>query len=767
MKITLALLSILFLGSTAVEAQVPFTVHRNNDIPVTDENGQPFAQPWIGGLNAAQFSELDLDMDGVKDLVIFDRSGPKLLTFLNGNTPNTVDFTLTEAYDDRFPKINSWLTTADFNCDGKNDLFTYRTGGVKVYKNTSNVQDGLQFEEYIDYMLTYDDYFQNYVSVGTSSVEVPELVDVDGDGYLDMLTVFSNTGNTIAYHRNVSMDNFGTCDTFVLETKNHCWGYFHTLPTSNAVNLNHFCQYNVTDPELTDTVFEYDEETIGQTPNETHEAPMSRDLRDGAHSLLALDLDDDGVKDLIIGHDHFNNLTMVSNGGSTTSSLMVNETQNYPPSDPVDIAFYPTQQYMDLDNDGVKDLIVTPFYEALTVNHHSVWWYKNTGTNTTPVFVLQQDDFLQDQMIDLGWGSAPALLDYNHDGLMDLVVGNHDYWVPGTGANHPSQLALFKNVGTATEPAFQLMDRDYGTLSQTGLKQALSPTFGDLDGDGDADMMIGDSVGNLHYWENVALPNDSAEFTLAQSQVTDFAAVVINVGKYAVPQLYDIDGDLDFDLFIGEQRGNINFYENIGTAALADWRLIDDTFGNIHTVVPGQNWGYSQPNLFEHNGQTMLLSGSFFGAMYLWDDVDNNISSGQFNSLDTMLFNIDVGGRSKGLFHDLDNDGELDMIIGNQRGGLSFYKGGLPDLVQELTKQLQFELYPNPATNEITVHWEFPMTEAINLSIYNLVGQELHSQEIQASNSATIDVAKLSPGLYFCTLKSGKAKQSARFVVAE
>jgi hypothetical protein len=372
-------------------------------------------------------------------------------------------------------------------------------------------------------------------------------------------------------------------------------------------------------------------------------------------------------------------------------------------------------------------------------------------------------------MIDLGWGSVPAVLDYNHDGLMDLVVGNHDYWQPGSSVDHPSQLALFKNVGTATEPAFQLMDRDYGMLSQTGLKQALSPTFGDLDGDGDEDMIIGDSIGNVHYWENTALPNDSAQFVLAQSNVFDLDGIVIDVGRYAVPQLYDIDGDLDFDLFIGKQTGDISYYQNIGTPALAEWRLMDEIFGDITTRLPGQNWGYSQPHLFDYNGQTMMLSGSFFGDLYLWDDIDNNIAAGQFNTLDTALFGVDVGGRSKALFHDLDGDGELDMVIGNQRGGLSFYKGGLPDpdAVEELTEKLQFDLYPNPATDEITIHWDFPLTKGVTISIHNLIGQELHREQQQVSNTAVISIGHLPAGLYICTLQSGNAKKSARFIIAQ
>ena len=41
------------------------------------------SSPWAGGLNACQFGRVDLNSDGVKDLVVFDRQGNRLSCFLN------------------------------------------------------------------------------------------------------------------------------------------------------------------------------------------------------------------------------------------------------------------------------------------------------------------------------------------------------------------------------------------------------------------------------------------------------------------------------------------------------------------------------------------------------------------------------------------------------------------------------------------------------------------------------------------------------------
>ena len=70
---------ILFLTTYS---QVNF--NRDTSISVI-ENSIRFNHAWAGGINAAQPSEIDINLDGIKDLIIFDRTGNKLTPFLNIN----------------------------------------------------------------------------------------------------------------------------------------------------------------------------------------------------------------------------------------------------------------------------------------------------------------------------------------------------------------------------------------------------------------------------------------------------------------------------------------------------------------------------------------------------------------------------------------------------------------------------------------------------------------------------------------------------------
>ena len=117
-------------------------------------------------------------------------------------------------------------------------------------------------------------------------------------------------------------------------------------------------------------------------------------------------------------------------------------------------------------------------------------------------------------------------------------------------------LLLFENIGNDSIPSYDLIDRDWLGLSTIALNTTLnlpalnlSPTFGDLNGDNDKDLVLGDADGKLHLFINTGGGN----FQLAHSFMN------IDVGQFAHPQLIDVDRDGLTDLIIGEQDGTINF----------------------------------------------------------------------------------------------------------------------------------------------------------------------------------------------------------------
>ena len=229
------------------------------------------------------------------------------------------------------------------------------------------------------------------------------------------------------------------------------------------------------------------------------------------------------------------------NGGNNQNALITSVDsifpKNYLSTAQVDLPMFPAAFFIDVNNDNIKDLVVSPNSTTLsgTENKQSSWLYVNSGTNTQLDLSLSTKDFLQSDMIDLGDGSYPSFFDHNSDGLMDIVVGNYGYH--NTGNDPTSSLALFENIGTNSNPSFNLVDRNWQNISSINLninlvKPALNlyPCFGDLDGDNDKDMIIGDADGKLHFFENDG--NIPANFSLSSP---NFFKLILGVLQ---PHLY-------------------------------------------------------------------------------------------------------------------------------------------------------------------------------------------------------------------------------------
>lgn len=600
---------IFFQNNTAAQ---PYFI-RYDSVPVTINNNL-LKYPWAGGLNSCQFSTIDLNRDGKEDLFIFDRGGNRINTFINNGTAGNVDYRFAPEYrshfvnqhDDRV-QFHDWILLRDYDMDGKKDIFTYSSGATAVYRNTTQTADSLTFELKTSFLKSF--YDPADLALFISPVDMPTFIDVDNDGDLDVLT-FHIFGTVIEYHSNQSQELYGNSDSLVYRLQDRCWGGFSENQASNSVHL--------------DTC-------IGVFFNDTihQQQTIFGGNRHSGSSTLALDINDDGVKEFILGDLSFKNLTLLYNDGTLQDAHIFDQHTAAPPgTTPVDIAIFPAAFYEDVNNDGAKDLIVSPNATNITENFNSVWFYKNNGTTSLPQFEFVQNNFMQDNMIEVGEVSYPVFFDVNADGLIDLIIGNYGYYHPG---NYTSNLSYYENTGTPTEPAFRLITRDFAgieALNASGVRSPV-PTFGDIDADGIAEMIIGDAEGRLHLFKNNAPQGQQPNYLLSQANYFS-----IDVGQNATPQLFDVDGDSLLDLVIGERNARLKYYRNIGTANAPDFMLVTNEFGGVDVRKQGFNVGYSVPFLFRMNNQLQLFCGTESGDIIQFTDIEETLAAAELLSVE-------------------------------------------------------------------------------------------------------------------------------------
>lgn len=341
-------------------------------------------------------------------------------------------------------------------------------------------------------------------SAGT--INLPYLTDLDGDGDLDIITLY-NYGQIKFY------ENTGTA----------------SAPAFTSPQINPF--------------------GISYTTN--------------SYRPVTADLDDDGDMDLFTG-EYYGAYKYFQNTGTATNPAFAAPTLNPFGLDSANEVGFPS--FADFDNDGDLDLLATEYYGVFM-------YYQNSGTASSPNFAAPTTNpySLYPASQD---GAFPAICDLDDDGDFDILTG---------GLNDNSSFYFYQNTGTTTAPTFAYPLTNPFGLTMIGFYSA--PTFGDLDNDGDYDLIVGgDSLGNFIYFQNTTINSienhndNSLIFSVSPNPANEYISITTNAAESKFNlSIIDVTGKLIYENLTGDTQTIVNttgFSKGVYIVELSDGNKI-------------------------------------------------------------------------------------------------------------------------------------------------------------------------------------------------
>lgn len=290
----------------------------------------------------------------------------------------------------------------------------------------------------------------------------------------------------------------------------------------------------------------------------------------------------------------------------------------------------------DLDSDGDLDLIAG---ESLA----SFQYFENVGTRTAPIYVERPGaQNPANGLATLGENSQPALVDLDGDGKLELVGGS----VSGT-------FEYFRNTGTRRAPAFAIAPTN--PLAGFDVGTSSAPAFGDLDRDGDADLVAGSVDGGFAYYENVGTAEAPA-FVERTGTANPLDGLTIDTALSS-PGLGDADGDGDLDLISGTAQGEFQYFENAGSARRPAFRKLVQAANPLRGENVGSSFAKVAVGDLDGDGDLDLVGGADLGGFFAYESL-----IGQFViSSDTDPSSVWLPWENAIPLGDLDGDGDVEI----------------------------------------------------------------------------------------------------------
>jgi hypothetical protein len=629
------LVLIFLLIASPAFTQAIFEFDQSKSVRIS---GQTVPNGFSQGINSAQIQTIDLTGDGVEEWVVWDINSRQLQVFEKRGE----NFNLRPELSYSFPAdISGFFVLADFDRDGKKDLFTSTPLGIRAFRNTSS---GTQ----VAWTLA-----QNFLrldganNIPANNLDTPLLQDVDGDGDLDLVIFNFAVGDFLEFYRNTSVERKGTPDIDGFAFPVRHWGNFEFCACAQ-VSFGQTCDGRPLDP--------------GNRQDEN-----ARIQHAGGHSILYRDFTGDGIPDLILGRDECNTLYFLPNSGTSANPRFNSFSTQVPGygSLPQFPRFHVGRMIGD-------ELIVSlntnetaaPF--RIDFANSVVALEKNTGV-ISPI--------LQDQLFDLGENVRPYFKG-------NVFAG--ELWLTANVKNGNTVQGQAYRLSYSGD-RFELLNEDYLGLFNLNLLEIQLIEYG--------------SVKNQSYLlvSGVRTTNGVPSQVLLRSQGSDWndfqlSGLALRVGDQLT--LFPYQGK-DY-LLVAAQNGSLTLYEldleaRSATLKTANFLGFQDNPANRNLSVSVRI--QETPDLYtvDQTGRIFLVR----------DMMNSEVREEVLVKIGNQNLSFRLGRNTWISVVNPGFDENVDLILGGRGGGITYLKSVKSDSPTD--GELLVKVYPNPVSGPFKV----------------------------------------------------------------
>ncbi len=446
----------------------------------------------------------------------------------------------------------------------------------------------------------------------------------------------------------------------------------------------------------------------------------------------------------------------------------------------------------DVNGDGVNDLAVGAAHYG-TSGGVFILFMDTNGTVQSKTILSENSNGIGDMSYNGLFGYAVCSMgDINNDGIPDIGVSEMNSSDGGvsTGAIH---IITLSSAGAALSQTKISKTTGYGT---GGIPISVGKTFGtgmdtigDLNNDGYNDLIVGG------YQDSQAGTNKGAAYVILLNEknmvksyykiyegVPNFNASIDNDDYFGVSccAAGDYDNDGVLDIIVGAHRDSDEIYHsgafyiihlnNTGTVK-SYTKVSNSSFPSANPFTSNSSRSISTICDLDGNGTREIVSGVYRhdsdngGAVIIFLDSNENIIN--YNLIDdNNIPSINSGSRfgtSVCFYQNYNNDDYPEMVVGayfedSDRGSiqiLSLKSNSTYTNIETITnnKTTDFSIYPNPATNNVTIDWNSNISIS-ELNIYDISGRLVLSKKIDTNTkNISTNISELSKGNYIIILK--------------